>query len=117
MAITNNTQLNDNSQSIIASNGYLMMIPQTLGDDSELTIAAKNGNETTFSLSGQKWNAGDKINYQIDIAGNPSDINNTVITNGFVGAFWEYDDTTERIIRMHKAGNREVSVLCAGHTW
>ena len=93
------------------------MIPQTLGDDSELTIAAKNGNETTFSLSGQKWNAGDKINYQIDIAGNPSDITNTVITNGFVGAFWEYDDTTERIIRMPNDGKWAVSVLCADNQW
>ncbi len=116
-AIPNDSTINNNYQSIVAANGYLMLPPQTLQSGALLTITAKYSGTKTFDLSGQEWQAGQFINYKFDVTLTVDDITNTPITNGFIGAFWRYNETTERIIRMSNTGSWEAFLLCTDDQW
>lgn len=52
---------------IMNGNGYLMMIPQTLGQDAKLSITLDNGKTKEVSLSGRVWAAGTKVGYGITL--------------------------------------------------
>lgn len=83
----NRTELN-------TSDGYLMMIPQTLTPGAKLQAVLKNGAIISWNLSGQ-WLAGQCIYYDLDVAEQYS-----LTGFPFVGAFWKANQTGERIIRM-----------------
>ena len=104
-------------QSITASNGYLMMVPQTLSSNSQVIVKTKIGETFTFNLDGQVWKAGDKINYQLDLTEDAADISIEIMSNSFIGAFWRYNETGERIIRMPNTGTWEVFVLNTDGQW
>lgn len=116
-ATANNKDLYYEMQPIITENGYLMMIPQTLPANATLTVTASNGNQTTFSLAGQVWKAGQTINYQLGLWPVLANIDNITNPNSFVGAFWRYNETAERIIRMPNTGSWEAFVICTDSNW
>ena len=116
-AIPNNVTLEETLQDIITSNGYLMMVPQTLGSNAKLVVTDSDGTTTTFNLSGQVWKAGQKINYNLNLNEDPASITIDQLPNAFVGAYWRYNETGERIIRMNNTGAWEVSVLATDSHW
>ncbi len=116
-AIPNNVTLQETLQSIISSNGFLMMVPQTLGSNAKLVVTDSGGGTTTFNLAGQVWEAGQKINYNLNLNQDPASITIDELPDAFVGAFWRYNETGERIIRMNNLGAWEVSILATDNNW
>lgn len=53
------------STNLMKGNGYLMMIPQTLGDDAALKVTYDDGTFTSISLKNNQWQAGKKLTYNI----------------------------------------------------
>ncbi len=53
------------SANLIAADGYLMMIPQTLGSDAKITITFKDNTTTAINLNTHTWEAGKRISYSI----------------------------------------------------
>ncbi len=116
-AIPNTTELDETMQSIVTSNGYLMMVPQTLPDNAQLIVKDNENNTYTFDLAGQIWKAGQKINYNLSLDEDPASIVIDELPDAFVGAFWRYNETRERIIRMNNDDAWEVFVLCTDDQW
>ena len=59
----------DGDSTVMASDGYLMMIPQTLGDDAKMMIKFQNMDIKTISLKTSKiteWQAGQKYIYYLN---------------------------------------------------
>ena len=113
----NDSVIDNTTLSIVTSNGYLLLPPQTLGTDALLTVTTKYGVTKKFDLSGLEWKAGEYINYVLDLKISNTDIIDTVPNNYFVGAFWKYNETAERIIRMSNEGYWEAFVLCTDDQW
>ena len=67
VAIPNQITLDTTSTEVIEANGYMMMIPQTLGANSKLILTFSDGNEIEFDLSGQIWSYGNKVIYNISL--------------------------------------------------
>ncbi|MCL2072332.1 MAG: fimbrillin family protein [Marinilabiliaceae bacterium] len=55
------------STNLIAENGYLMMIPQTLGENAKVTVTYQDGSTTEINLSGHKWEPGKQVIYNITL--------------------------------------------------
>jgi hypothetical protein len=55
------------STSLIAADGYLMMIPQTLGSNAVVKVTLKGGEVWTLPLNGQVWEAGKRVTYRIGL--------------------------------------------------
>lgn len=53
------------STNLMKGDGYLMMIPQTLGDDAALKVTYDDGTFTSISLKNNQWQAGKKLTYNI----------------------------------------------------
>lgn len=53
------------STNLMKGDGYLMMIPQTLGDDAVLKVTYDDGTFTSISLKDNQWLAGKKMTYNI----------------------------------------------------
>ncbi|MDR2911016.1 MAG: fimbrillin family protein [Bacteroidales bacterium] len=51
----------------IAGNGYLMMIPQTLGPNAKVRITLSDGTSKEIPLNSHTWSAGKKVTYNIDM--------------------------------------------------
>lgn len=64
------------------ADGYLMMIPQTLGTNAKLIVTV-DGNSKEISLSGQTWTPGDRIMYNIGVISD-----HVEITNGGMTRTW-----------------------------
>lgn len=116
-AITNDSLLNTNYQSVITSGGYLMFPPQTTGENALLTLTSYSGLNKSYNLSNATWKAGESLNYYIDLTSALSDLTIDVITNGFVSAYWRYNETGERIIRMNNNGDWEASLYAIDDSW
>ena len=67
-AIPNEVVLDGTSAEVIEANGFLMMIPQTLGANSKLILTLSNDSEIEFDLSGHTWVEGVKVIYNIDLS-------------------------------------------------
>jgi len=52
---------------IIAGNGYLMMIPQTLTSAAKLIITKDDNSTVEFSLDTYEWEAGKKVVYNVNV--------------------------------------------------
>ena len=52
---------------LIASDGYLMMIPQELGKDAKVTITFADKTTKEINLNGHIWEAGKQISYNISL--------------------------------------------------
>ena len=116
-ATTNNTELSSSYQSVITTDGYLMRPPQTTGDNAKLTLNTHNGTSKTYDISNQVWKAGDMINYNIDLSSGISDLTIDVIANGFVSAYWRYNETGERIIRIDNDGDWKAYLYAIEGSW
>ena len=55
------------AQLVNTGGGYLMMIPQTLGTGTGITVELNSGRSFDFDLSGVVWQAGKFINYNLSI--------------------------------------------------
>ena len=53
------------STNLTASNGYLMLIPQTLKSDAKMTVKFQGDETKTFSFTDSVWSAGQFIDYQL----------------------------------------------------
>ena len=115
--IPNGTVIDNTTQSIMQSNGYLLVPPQTLGENAIITVTTKYGVTKSYNMDNSVWEAGKNINYILDLKASNTDITDTVAFNYFVGAFWRYNETTERIIRMDNTGYWEAFVLCTDSQW
>lgn len=103
--ITAGVTLDPTGQRINTADGYLMMIPQTLGPDAKVEVGLTDGTTRTASLNTQLWEAGKHIDYIMTIT--PSGIITvlpSVIYIPAAGNVW---------------GTQFVSVLSAtpGQTW
>ena len=67
-AIPNGAILDGTLSEVIEANGYLMMIPQTLGANSKLILTLSDNSEIEFDLSGLTWTAGNKVIYNITLS-------------------------------------------------
>ena len=67
-AIPNLATLGSTPLDVIEANGYLMMIPQTLGTGAKLIISKDDGTDVEFDLVGHIWTAGSKVIYNIDLS-------------------------------------------------
>ena len=113
----NDTILYDNYVPIISSNGYLLLPPQTLPDGAEITVTTKSDTIKTYDVSGMIWKAGQQINYKLDLIISPSNISVEAIQTSYVGAYWRYNETGERIIRMNSTGDWAASVISTDSSW
>ena len=55
------------SNNLITSDGYLMMIPQELGDDAKVKITFEDKSTREISLNTHRWEAGKRINYLVTL--------------------------------------------------
>jgi hypothetical protein len=55
------------STNLIAGNGYLMMIPQTLTADAKVTVTYSDDTTKELALSSVTWAAGDRLTYNITL--------------------------------------------------
>jgi hypothetical protein len=66
------------STNLIAGNGYLMMIPQTLTSDAKVVVTMSDGSTKELALGTATWTAGQRITYNItiktDLEGGQADI-------------------------------------------
>lgn len=115
--LMNDSALNSNYQSVITADGYLMLPPQTTGDNASIDIKTYTGLSKGYNISGQVWKAGDKIEYYADLTSDLSDITINIIENGFVSAYWRYNETGERIIRMYNDGDWRATLYAVGDGW
>ena len=67
-AIPNGATLDGTSADVIEANGYLMMIPQTLGANSRLILTLSDNSEVEFDISGHTWAPGSKVIYNIELS-------------------------------------------------
>lgn len=58
------------STNLIAGNGYLMMIPQTLTSNTKLKLTFSDNSTREISLNNQTWGAGKKVTYNIIVTPN-----------------------------------------------
>jgi hypothetical protein len=55
------------STNLIASDGYLMMIPQTLGNDAKVKITFEDNSTKEINLNLHTWDAGKRVSYYITL--------------------------------------------------
>ena len=55
------------SDDLLAENGYLMMIPQTLTSEAIVQITFADGSKTKINLATQTWEAGKRVTYNITL--------------------------------------------------
>lgn len=55
------------STNLMKENGYLMMIPQTLGSEARIIITEEDGNTIEIGLDTYTWQPGKQTNYKISI--------------------------------------------------
>ena len=67
-AIPNGATLDGTSAEVIEANGYLMMIPQTLGANSKLILTLSDNSEVEFDINGHTWAPGTKVIYNIALS-------------------------------------------------
>ena len=58
------------STDLTASDGYLMLIPQTLTENAKLTVKIENEEDLVYNMSNQIWKAGERVNFSL-VIGNP----------------------------------------------
>ncbi|MFI3331249.1 MAG: fimbrillin family protein [Rikenellaceae bacterium] len=64
--ISQNITITDTSTSLMQTDGYLMMLPQTLSSDAQLVVTMSTGEDYVLSFEqGSKWSAGEKYNYEL----------------------------------------------------
>ena len=113
----NDTLLSANYVPVISSNGYLMLPPQTLSSDAEITVTTKNDSIKTYDISNQIWKAGQQIIYKINLSVEPATISVNTIQTSYVGAYWRYNETGERIIRMNNTGTWDAALIATDSNW
>ena len=64
----NDTVLSASYVPVISSDGYLMLPPQTVPSDAQVTITTKNDSVRTYDLSNQTWKAGQQIVYKMNLS-------------------------------------------------
>ena len=57
------------SNNLIASDGYLMMIPQKLGNDAKVKITFLDNSTREISLNTHTWEAGKRLSYLVTLTG------------------------------------------------
>lgn len=102
---------------INTSDGYLMLPPQTLTSTAQLQARLKDGTLVSFGTSDTEWKAGQKYNYQLDLTIPNDQINPYNIESAYVGAFWRYNETGERVIRMNNTGDWSATIFRAIGDW
>ncbi len=64
--VANYTTDTENAVQVNAKKGYLMMIPQVIGDDAQVTLSLSTGDEKSFTIPAHsEWEAGLKYRYTI----------------------------------------------------
>ncbi len=59
--------LSDSLQTVVANDGYLMMIPQTLPSEATLTVKRAGKAAIDLSIGGDVWSAGEQFVYNLEI--------------------------------------------------
>ena len=113
----NDTVLSANYVPVISSNGYLMLPPQTLPSDAQITVTTKNDSVKTYDISNKIWEAGQQIDYKMNLSIDPASISVNAIQTSYVGAYWRYNETGERIIRMNNTGTWDATVIATDSNW
>ena len=65
VGLNNDTLTSTLSTALTASDGYLMLIPQTLKDDAKITVKIQGEDERVFNMSDSIWTAGQYIEYHL----------------------------------------------------
>ena len=113
----NDTVLSANYVPVVSSNGYLMLPPQTLPDDAQITVTTRNDSVKTYDISNQTWKAGQQIIYKMNFTIDPSNISVNAIQTSYVGAYWRYNETGERVIRMNNTGTWNATIIATDSSW
>ena len=116
-ALLNDTILYTEDIPVITSNGYLLLPPQTLSSGAEIIVTTKSDSVRTYDVSGLTWKAGQQIMYELNLSISPADISVDAIETSYVGAYWRYNETGERIIRMNSTGDWAASVIATDDQW
>ena len=77
----------------------------------------KSDSVRTYDVSGLTWQAGQQIMYELNLSISPADISVEAIETSYVGAYWRYNETGERIIRMNSTGDWAASVIATDDQW
>ena len=115
--IINSATLYAVSTVLTPSDGYLMLPPQALGSDATITVTMDNDSTQTFNLSGLSLKAGQRVTFQVNVGTALDDISIQNIQSSFVGAYWRYNETGERIIRMNNTGSWSAAVIATEGDW
>ena len=94
-----------------------MLPPQTLPSDAQITVTNKNDSVKTYDISNKIWEAGQQIDYKMNLSVVPASISVNAIQTSYVGAYWRYNETGERIIRMNNTGTWDATVIATDSTW
>lgn len=113
----NDTTLSAGYVPVITTDGYLMLPPQTLASDAEITVTLDNSTSQTYSIGGNKWTEGQKVNYTLDYIITLDSIAVGEIQTSYVGAYWRYNETGERVIRMNNTGAWTATIVDVGTGW
>lgn len=56
---------------VLSNNGFLMMIPQSLGTEARIIVSVEGQSDVEFPLNGTSWESGKKVNYSITLKTTP----------------------------------------------
>ena len=113
----NGATLYASSTVLTPNDGYLMLPPQALGSDATITATMDNDSVYTFNLSGLSLKAGQRVTFQVNVETSLDSLNIQNIQSSFVGAYWRYNETGERIIRMNNTGSWSAAVIATQGSW
>ena len=115
--VINSSTLYAVSTVLTPNDGYLMLPPQALGSDAIITATMDNDSIYTFNLSGLSLKAGQRVTFQVNVETSLDSLNIQNIQSSFVGAYWRYNETGERIIRMNNTGDWSAAVVATQGSW
>lgn len=64
--------LTDVLTNVLSNDGYLMMIPHTLGSQAIIVVSVEGKKDIEFPLDGTSWESGKRVNYSITLKSTPT---------------------------------------------
>lgn len=106
VGLVQNPVASDPSTTIMATDGYLMMLPQALGTDAAIVVKFEGIDEKTIpfaNLNNKEWLAGYKYNYSLK-----EGVYDFVVTPGTVSCPYSGSDLTFNFTSTYKKANNQV---------
>ena len=63
--------LTEELKDVLSPDGYLLMIPHTLGSQAVIVVSVEGKKDIEFSLANTKWESGKRVNYSITLKSTP----------------------------------------------